>query len=517
MPRTKTHPLNIYRLRSGTHLNDIQLEPFGYDLDYANDEKKLYVLRANPAEPAWVRYFTELIDSTKAVPEHSSSSLLYLHRRGHRVYAIAAGYGYTKIEKWIEEDFGLEIATRIIKDTEISALNQRELKGNVRQLFRAVSGYNPIFDADNHTRLLRYIQGKGEFEQKTFTISGKASVSLRTNKPLNHITEVFDELETIEAQPPKIVLPKAYKLIKDPSLISSLETALIQSFDRYWTDVESREKFYVDFKEPLVQFKCEQFKVIWKGREQILPEFHLDLIKADLKDRGLDRIQTSKDLKKIFLVGLDESGNQATSNESFFDCLEAEVQFDGSDYIKVHKQWMLLQDELKSFLDGQISLIEVRSGELPKWDTTIHRVEREYNGHVSNVKTSVLMDADFVYFDGNQKLELCDIYDPAQTTFYHIKKTWGAKSSYLYLQGSTSLEYLLRSNEFFLACKAKWPIIFSERPKVGTVAFGIADPKATESRFPKNLTYFAKLNLVKAVQQIKSLEYKVVLCPIEIT
>jgi uncharacterized protein (TIGR04141 family) len=93
----------------------------------------------------------------------------------------------------------------------------------------------------------------------------------------------------------------------------------------------------------------------------------------------------------------------------------------------------------------------------------------------------------------------------------------GAKSSYLYLQGSTSLEYFIRSNGFFSACKAKWPAIFNERPKNGTVAFGIADQKATAAEFPRNLTYFAKLNFVRAVQQIKNLEYKVVLCPIEIT
>lgn len=127
------------------------------------------------------------------------------------------------------------------------------------------------------------------------------------------------------------------------------------------------------------------------------------------------------------------------------------------------------------------------------------------------------MDADFVHFAGNQKLELCDSYDYERQIFYHIKKTWGAKSSYLYLQGSTSLEYFVRSKEFFSACKAKWPGIFNERPKNGTVAFGIADQKATELGFPKNLTYFAKLNLVRAVQHIKVLEYKVVLCPIEIT
>lgn len=386
MPRDKTNLLNIYRLREGTSLDQIQLESFGYELDYADDHKKLYVLRASPGKLPWVTYFADLLDVSKSTPESSSSSFVYLHQRGDRCYAITGGYGYTKIEKWVEEDFGLEIATRIIKETEISALNQRELKGNVRQIFRAVSGYVPIFDPDNHTRLLRFIQGKGEFEQKTFTVSGKASVGLRTRKPLRQINEVFDELQAIEARPPQIVLPKAYKLIKDKLLIENLEAALIESFDRYWTDLESREKFYVDFKEPLVQFRCEQFKVIGKGDEQVLPEFHLDLIKNALKNRGLDRIQSTRDLKKIFLIGVDESGNQATANESFFDCLEAEVQFDGSDYIKFHKQWLLLQDELKIFLDDQISLVEVRASELPKWDTAIYRQEKEYNGHVSNVK-----------------------------------------------------------------------------------------------------------------------------------
>ncbi|MGH9857119.1 MAG: DUF6119 family protein, partial [Acidobacteriota bacterium] len=329
--------------------------------------------------------------------------------------------------------------------------------------------------------------------------------------------EVFDELEAIEATPPKIVLPKAYRIVTDKQLIDGLEGALVESIDRYWGNLESRDKFYVDFKEPLVQFRCDRFKLIWKGIEEILLEFDLDLIKDVLKSHGLDRIQSTKELGRIYLLGLDESGDQATANESLLDCLEAEVQFEGNDYIKFHKQWLLLQNELKGFLNEQISLIDLRPGGLPRWDTAIHREEREYNAHVSDVKNYVLMDADFVHFDGNQKLELCDNYDRDQTVFYHIKKTWGAKSSYLYLQGSTSLEYFVRSDNFFSACKAKWSTIFTERPRNGTVAFGIADQNATASGFPMNLTYFAKLNLVRAVQDIRALGYNVVLCPIEIT
>src|SRR5699024_11089208 len=89
-----------------------------------------------------------------------SCGFLLLKRHGDNVYAITGGYAYTEIRDAILEDFGLQIALRMIDESGLANIKQRSLKGSVRQIMRAVAGYDPLFESENYNRMLDGLEGK---------------------------------------------------------------------------------------------------------------------------------------------------------------------------------------------------------------------------------------------------------------------------------------------------------------------------------------------------------------------
>jgi uncharacterized protein (TIGR04141 family) len=409
------------------------------------------------------------------------------------------------------------MALRMIDEKEeISALKQRSMKGHTRQIYRAVSGYDPLFDKENYTRILNSIQGKGNFLGKRFGVIGKTSLILRTIKDIENLNEVFDEIENIAAKEEKIHFPRSYKVVKDASLKKRLDSEAFNLINKYWTGQEDRERLYLEFEDPLAQFRCDKFKVQFKWKSTEISEFDLDIIRDTLKASGIDKIEEFEDLEKIKITGFNEEGFEELSGEAFWELLICEIDNEGRAYIKIKKQWLQILDEVKEFIDTQISSIQVECNLLPEWDKVACPTELDYNKYVANENGWKCMDQDFIYIEGKSKIEVCDVFNKAKKQFFYIKETWGSKSSYLFIQGVTAAEFYSNSIEFREKCSEKWPSEFDVAHKNCEVIFGIATRKEIENEFPLNMTYFAKLNLYNTVATIKNLEYTVKLVPIKI-
>ena len=122
----------------------------------------------------------------------------------------------------------------------------------------------------------------------------------------------------------------------------------------------------------------------------------------------------------------------------------------------------------------------------------------------------------FVHLN-RSKIELCDLYDYTEKAFYHIKETWGCKSAYLFTQGITAAESYRQLATFRAKCVEKWPHLFAEEVTKGNIVYGIAANQAFAADFPRNMTYFAKLNLYNAVSSLKAHNFDVALAPIRLT
>ncbi len=516
MAKKKTTKLNLYRLSKNYKVEFLDFARDGYELEFSNEFIKFYVQRNKTKPVSWEKYFVAYLDPEKAKILNSTSSFIFIYIHREKCYILTGGYGFSKIQDIVDDEFGIEIALRLIEEEKISAINQKSMKGTTRQVYRAVAGYNPNFDRENFNRILNSIQGKCKFENRNFSISGKSSLSIRTARPLENLPAIIDELEEIEKRTPKIVFPKSYKQVNKKETISELNKLLFAMVHSYWNDKGDRDRLYVEFQEPLSQFKCDTFIVKYGRKSKEIDEFDLDIVKAALKECGLFHFENIEDLNKIKITGKDESGFEYFEEKKFLNALVCEISFKDSDYIKVGKKWYKILDEIKEYLDEELRNVDIEENLLPEWNIANHKKEGEYNKYAAEVMGLECLDADLIHLENRSKIEVCDLFDKTNRVFYHVKKTWGSKSSYLFLQGTTSLEFMANSKEFRKKCKIKWPKLFPRKITKGKIVYGIADPKAIADNFPNNLTFFAKLNLVKAINDIKLLGFEVSLSPIKL-
>lgn len=517
MSREKTNRVVIYQVKPHVAFEALDFTTAGYTLQFSDTNRKLFVQRNKLSIPSWAVYINPLLpEGANEIHNFSSSFILVIH---HNVsnYILSGGYGFTEIQDYIAEDFGLDMALRMIDEKEISALNQKAMKGTTRQIIRAVAGYDPLFDRDNYNRILSAIEGKAQFEGRKFRIVGKSSLALRTVKDINHVGEVLTEIEETLAQDEKVHLPKSYKEVKEKTTLDQLEAQMFIGFQRYWSGLTDRENIYLEFKDPFAQFKCENFAITYRHHKVKTVDFDLDLIREKLVEKGFITIEAIEDLHKMSVTGFNETGYQEIKKESIYNLIVFEATIGTTHYIKLGKQWFKILEQVQNFINTELAAITVHNGALPAWNKTQCPEEGDYNKLVANENNWGCLDQDFVYITGHSKIELCDLYDHATTTFYHVKETWGAKSAYLFTQGITAAETYRQSSDFRAKCAVKWPQFFTDEIKKANLIFGIADDKAFATNFPQNMTYFAKLNLYNAVSALKLLNFDVSLAPIQVT
>lgn len=172
------------------------------------------------------------------------------------LFSLSGGYGYTALKGMHEEEFGLNVALRMINESAITSINQRSMKGVTRQLFRSVAGYDPLFDRENYNRILKHVEGKGSFEGQTFRVSGRSSLVLGTTKDIENISDVIQEIKEISGNAEKVHFPCSYKAVKDPDTINELTNKLYVEFKEYWESNGSRDNIYLEFDDPRAQFRC---------------------------------------------------------------------------------------------------------------------------------------------------------------------------------------------------------------------------------------------------------------------
>ncbi len=245
-----------------------------------------------------------------------------------------------------------------------------------------------------------------------------------------------------------------------------------------------------------------------------MEDFDLDRIRCAFREKGINDVTQSEDLKRFRVTGIGESGCPIVENQTFDNMLVCEMPRNGQQYIRHGKKWYRILDEIQNFLNAELSKIKIDPALLPAWDREQHTVEIDYNRFVADTNGWYCLDQDFVQVEGYSKLELCDIYDPKNQRFFHVKQTWGCKSAYLFTQGVTAAQSYRESKAFRDKCREKWPDLFGAEAEGHTVVFGVADEKSLASEFPLNMSYFAKLSLYQAITQLKAYDYETVLAPI---
>jgi len=514
MAREKTHRIVLYRLKSASAVETLDFTDKDYVLEHEEPDMKLFLQVGKRSEPGWVKYIGPLLERDATEVLNSSCSFILLLKSGESGYALTGGYGYTEVEKYMCDDFGLQVAVRMIDN--ISGINQRAMKGTTRQVFRAVAGYDPLFDRENYNRILKWLKGKGEFEGRSFQVSGRSSLVLRTGRGIEDVSAVLEEVEGILTTEPKVHFPKSYEEVEDQKVIEGLNERSLALCSLFWQGQRGRDDLYLELEDPVQQFRCERFIISWRRQSVEMEDFDLELIRDRFVERGSEALTEIDDLQKIRVRGINDAGHALIDEEPLWNMLVCELKMDGEEYIKLGKRWYRILREIQDFYNSELGKLSILKDELPSWDRQLYPEEKDFNRFVADSKGWYCLDADFVHVGGYSKLELCDVYDPERERFFHIKRTWGCKSAYLFTQGTTAAQSYRESRSFRAKCEEKWPELFTAQTTGKEVVFGICDEKATNQDFPLNMSYFAKVNLYAAVTALKAHDYDVALAPVAV-
>ena len=490
MAKEKTNRVVIYKLKPEILFDSLDFNEEGYTLYFSDPTRKLFVQESKISTPSWATYINTLLPSPKPSLFNKNCSFILVIAHNTSNYILCGGYGFAVLQVYIEQDFGLNIALRMIDEKEISSLNQKSMKGTTRQIIRAVSGYVPLFDRDNYNRILNTIEGKADFEGRKFRVVGKSSLALRTTRDIDHVKEVLTEIEDILSRDEKVHFPKSYTQVKDKEKVEQLEIMMLSNFQSYWRGDADRESIYLEFADPFAQFRCENFTVAYKHSKSDMADFDLDIIRELMREKGLLEIGDKEDLFKMTVSGINDAGILEIKKESVYNLIVFEGSIDSIHYIKIGKQWFQILEDVQKYIDRELANLTVHKERLPDWDTALMPEEKDYNKFVAKKNKWACLDEDFINIAGRSKIELCDLYDSDTGTFYHIKETWGCKAAYLFTQGITSAETYRQSSEFRIKCSKKWPQLFTDEIARANLVYGIAHAKAFAVDFPNEYVIF---------------------------
>lgn len=517
---SKTNRINIFKLRQ-----DINLTNFSsineYEKIFSNEKSALFIQKDKKSIPEWSKFILPL--APKVHFENSSNSFIYLIKHKDNLYALTGGYGFKVIQDDIDEEFGLNVALRLIDNLSISSIHQFSVKSQTRQIQRSVANYNPSFDNENYNKILKSISGKGQFSGKNFLVQGKSSIVLRTEKDINNIEQVLDEIDDILNKEEKIKLFKSYKKVSDKKLIKKLNSKLYRELCKFYKNENNLSSLYLDLPDPFKKFDYSRYDLFIKNKHIEIDELDIDEIRSVIRQNFHNDLSI-RELLNIKIIGITIENEDDIYHKNSLDKLVVyETHFNEKYYIKLEGKWFEVLDNIISFIEDRISNITVKKNYLPKWDTNNIKkqlrfsenvyAEQIYNNETAKVNGFKLLDRKLIQIDKSSKIELADLYDSHRNYFIHVKNVWGAKASYLFSQAHISSTLYANSKEFKAKCKEKFNI-----PEQGkkTVVIAIAIESKNIKNFPFNMSYFAKLSLYRAVNNIRNDGYDVILTPIEI-
>lgn len=244
------------------------IESKGYTQQKISDEidgfslKLLYGVK--PQNPKWKKFLSQVTTDNQPISEVNKSwteSFILLAQNEDNIYAVTGGLGFFIIQDYINQDFGIDVISRLIKkeDKIIKATKEKSVVGGVigsSKNFR--KNYN-LFENDSFGKIYQelkanldkgILQSKFGFNQDdlkkdSFCI---AKTSFRINKSITfeQLFEIIKGCEYLINNVDAIAINNVEKIVKKKNqiLISNLENEL---FSQLWNRYQQPENYNIDF------------------------------------------------------------------------------------------------------------------------------------------------------------------------------------------------------------------------------------------------------------------------------
>jgi len=405
----------------------------------SNEENgfELYLFyRKHPkAVPDWKKFFDNSVldeETIKTEPRNMNESFVFFlyHKDTKNLYAISGGYGAFTIQKFIKDDFGIDILVRIVASKGDKILRHAKEFGvtgglvGVAKYFR--QHYN-FHENKNFGNIYREISASidkdtarelGISTDETKQCIAKNSFKINQSITYQEMINVVDKLKTIMQRDPNFSVNdiKQIDVKKDEELIKRLEKKIL---DEIWKNREDASKL-----EETLDFVHKDFERFLLAKiYKFAREEHEDC--STLFPWIMERMSPwgkkkyIKSIKSLTVNSLEDTEDAPLTTDNVFNHLVYEVQDGDESYFLINGKYYQITSAFKETLNESCKsfIIENYDNGLDKdWNTGTEGIYNLlYKGEVDTVVLDTVTP---------ENIEPCDVlkYNDKYVYLYHVKK-----------------------------------------------------------------------------------------------
>lgn len=528
MPRPETARVSLYRLQPTDDLASLVDERY-FDGGYepravrVGGRPALLIIGSRTLPAArWCAPLGRMVGQSVVRRSVTPSAVLLINLGAEANFALTFGPDGLRMLRggFVERDFGLRIAVRVLEPDKIRKLTRLALDSTARIDRSSVpSGQNIRgFGVEEYAELINRVTGRTKGLEITYTRGRDVSLSLegadglKTRLSVNGgelvgdlrtLLNVLDQpaLEGLE------FIEKIRRLVgRDPRIpiLNDRLGDVLQSGSGGALGLALPDE-YIDEADDV-----QSYRVTLGGDNWVVDEVSLEPILEGLRKSGMGDLLAT--LKKGRIVGCAESDGTHQSGGSYTldKWLAAEIVEGTSRFIFQQGDWFEISDDAYiTFLDERVdeALANHPNWSLPPWAEGVH--ERDYNDEVvGKLPDFVALDRKLIKSTTHPGFEACDVLGP-DNELIHVKRAESsAPLSHLFNQGLVSADILCTDMTAMHALRKKVEAVagasraaaLPDRP--ATVVFAIQMPKAALTT--ASLFTFSKISLHRARLHIES-------------
>jgi uncharacterized protein (TIGR04141 family) len=534
----------IYRLRDAEGcLTDLHQRGYhDITLKAGYESYSLLVKEGAPRPPRWVRIFTDVAAHATELENlmNMTGSFVVLISTESNVYACAGGIGSFDVRRYAEEQFGLEIATRVLPPDRLRDMRTKHLAGRTEQeevVFRGY--YNYEFDSAKWEKLVKELigeLGKDEVQEalgldietrRAIRIQAReACFSVRKALTFNQLQQLAQAFDRALERDPLFSILRGYEEIKGGEVKKELFVQLFEEMERQYTAFINNQDEWTEINIGISNSDAKQLLLcehyyIYLGERRIAEVDDLDiwtLFKA-IKDAGKTQIQISF-LTSLRIIGVDDEGNNLFE-ETLKRVIFAEISREDEEYAFVDGKVFLVSSDFRTSVDERLNQIVAESQQnlaaylLPCWPIISGKLktEPEYIDEACLSPGLAKLHGQHVIIKASDKSEVCDIYDERglPQRLVYLKRGFGARLRELIAQATFCAELFTSDTPFQEGSTAKvneasgqtvTPTDFVKFPMV----LAVVDFSRLRFGQPlsEKLTTAVKLDIIKAYDRVRN-------------
>lgn len=469
----------------------------------------LYVQRAHPSPPKWLKFFEGQRELEELGLMSSSVSAVYLVTTKSRQFAVTFGFGrYLLEEGVIEPRFGLKATLNAVLPEKLRSIDHKRLDA-VPRLTREQLGKSAGMDQfglNVERDMLRAIAGTPKDSQLGTVMAGADQLVFTRKVTLADLGEALDEYAALSERTDyrsAFAWVDNIQEISDAVLKGRLDDSLVQKV-RKGDDASA----WLSLPEIVDWSDVGEFSYSPEPRNASYPDLVIEDYRGGFKRLGditIERLRSDR------VRLMDAQGEGVRAQWPVYRCLCADIRVGESHFVLNEGKWYRIATDFLAQIDEVVSGLRPTAAPLPASAAQnepdyLKRVWQRSKGDYS------LLDRKTISLPGRSAVEACDLFWK-ERAFVHVKR-YGASSqlSHLFSQGTVAAT-LFHSEQTFrervhelLQAEHRWgrpsdPI----QPKDFEVAFAVMAGKRSRTQLP----FFSKVNLRNSVNQLSALGFRV--------